>query len=86
MQINILTQVLAEDNIQIHSISEHTKASESYVEVTINQENGFSWNGLIPYYYRRTGLFLETEQELAAYLIEIKPYFTKEIIENWIRE
>jgi hypothetical protein len=86
MQIDILTQLLAEHNIQIHSISAHTKASESYVEVTIIQKNGFSWNGLIPYYYRRTGLLLETEQELAAYLIEIKPYFTKETIVNWINE
>ncbi len=37
-----------------------------------------------PLFYRRTALFIKTEEQLAEYLISIKPFFVKSIIENWI--
>jgi hypothetical protein len=39
----------------------------------------------VPYYIRRSGLFIETEEELANYLVSIKPYFTNEKMDEWRR-
>lgn len=66
--------------IVILGFRKHTKASEKYVDVVFIQDDGFVWEGSIPYYYRRTGLFIETEEELAAYLTEIRPLFEQEKI------
>ncbi len=86
MQIDLLQNLLTDHNIRIHSLTDHSKASEKYVEITIQQDNGFVWQGSIPYFYRRTGLFIKNETELAAYLINIKPYFFQEKIDAWIKE
>lgn len=84
LSLQKIQQLLGNQNITVFSISEHTKASENYVEVTFLQDDGFEWIGLIPYYYRRTGLFIENEMDLAEYLIQIKPFFTKDAIFSWI--
>ncbi len=86
MQKDILQDLLTAHNISIHSFTAHSKASEKYVELTFKQDNGFVWQGSIPYFYRRTGLFIKDEVELAAYLIKIKPYFFQEKIDTWIKE
>lgn len=76
-------ELLTGSNISIGRFIDHAKASESYVEVTFIQENGFIWDTVVPYVDRRAGLFLESEEELAAYLKCIKPYFQKSAMENW---
>jgi hypothetical protein len=86
LQLELLQKLLTDESIIIHSTSEHTKASENYVELTFRQDDEFEWTGLIPYFYRRTGLFIETEQELTEYLITIKPFFNKSTIEKWIKD
>ncbi len=67
------------NNIQVLAFRKHLKASEKYVDVEINTDN-FIWKGSIPYYYRRTGLFVETESDLIAYLSKIKDFFSQKNI------
>ncbi len=84
MKLAILNHLLKDHNIKVHNIFSHGKASESYVDVEFIQDNGFRWQGYIPYFYRRTGLMIESEDELSDYLISLKPYFFEEKIKEWI--
>lgn len=87
MNIETLKSSLEGVDIQVFEVSKHTKASELYIKVSFNfPSDGFIWEGLVPYHYRRTGIFIETEEELATYLQEIKPYFDKTASENWIQK
>lgn len=76
-------KLLENSNISIGDFHDHGKASERYVDVTFIQHDGFEWETIVPYVNRRAGLFLETEEELVAYLKSIKPYFQKSAMENW---
>lgn len=78
------SKLLNNKNIIIKRFREHSKASEKYIDLKIVQPDGFSWDGSIPYFYRRTGLFIETPQELADYLNEIYPLFSKNTIDEFI--
>jgi len=81
-----LDELLKEEGIAASGFASNTKASEEYVDTIFIQEDGFKWHGYVPYQYRRTGLCIETEEELAKYLISIKPYFTKERMKKWVEE
>lgn len=73
--------------IIVESFREHSKASEKYIDVTFVQPDGYTWKGSIPYFYRRTGLFIETTEDLIDYLNEIYSHFTKkEILEFQTKE
>lgn len=73
--------------IIVESFREHSKASEKYIDVTFVQPDGYTWKGSIPYFYRRTGLFIETAEDLVDYLNEIYSHFTKkEILEFQTKE
>jgi len=87
MEITIenLTELLDNKYIIVEKFREHSKASEKYIDVTIVQRDGFSWKGSIPYFYRRTGLFIETPEELVEYLNSIYPLFTKKAINEFIK-
>lgn len=78
-----IIELLKHSNIKIGDFYEHGKASECYVAVTFIQDDGFTWNTVVPYVNRRAGLFLETEEELVAYLKSIKPYFKKSAMQKW---
>lgn len=80
-------QVLFKDTeFTIISIRKDLKSSEQYVDVRINHQNGEIWEGSIPYYYRRTGLFIENPIDLLAYLTSIKNYFIKSHIIKFQKE
>lgn len=64
----------------------HSKASESYVEVTFKYESGKTFEGWIPVEYRRTGLDLKTEQEISDYLISIYPFLNPDKRKEWLAE
>ncbi len=83
MTLMFLAELCRRHNIIVRDLIDNTKASEKYVRVTFVQDNGFRWETVVPYYIRRSGLFLETEQELANYLLSIKPYFTIEKMDEW---
>jgi hypothetical protein len=88
MNLEILRSLAKDIDIEIISLSApHQKASELYVEVTFRDtENQYSWTGLVPYFYRRTGLFIESENELIAHLELISPYFKAKNIADWIAQ
>ncbi|MDE5845703.1 MAG: hypothetical protein K2H44_10035 [Muribaculaceae bacterium] len=83
MDINKLNQLLQGKNILVLEEIHNGKSSESYVRTKFVQNNGFTWETVVPYYIRRSGLFLETEEELAQYLESIKPYFSKVEMKKW---
>lgn len=83
MDRNKVVQLLRNSNMVIGNFYEHGKASECYVGVTFIQEDGFKWETTVPYVNRRAGLFIETEEELVAYLKSIKPYFQKSAMQKW---
>ena len=83
--IEELKTLLNNENIIVEGFRQHSKASEKYVDVTIIQDDGsFTWQGSIPYFYRRTGLLIESPIALAKYLNDIYPYFSKKAIDEFI--
>jgi len=77
-------QKVLDSDIKIISFREHGKASEKYIDIEICSNGSIVWRGSVPYYYRRTGLFIEKENELAEYLNGIKQYFSVENTNNFI--
>lgn len=84
MDLEIIKESLNE-NIKIVQFREHSKASEKYVDVEIYDNQKTIWKGSIPYYYRRTGLFIESEEELAEYLNGIIEYFNEDKIKEFMK-
>ena len=85
MEITIeeFSKLLNNKYIIVEAFRQHTKASEKYIDLTFVQKDGFTWKGSIPYFYRRTGLFIETPEDLVQYLNEIYPHFSKTKIEKF---
>ena len=83
MNIDILSNLLVDAGIAVHEFIENNKASENYVRTTFIQDDGFTWDTVVPYVDRRAGMDIKTEQELADYLISIKPYFQEKAMERW---
>ena len=83
MNIDIINKALQGHNITVSEIIDNNKASEKYVRTRFVQDDGFEWNTVVPFYIRRSGLFIESEQEIAEYLISIKPYFKKNEMDAW---
>lgn len=83
--IDAFVKILNNRNIRIENFREHSKASEKYVDVVITQSDGFVWEGAIPYSYRRTGLFIETPQKIAAYLNGLYDSLSKESVDTFIK-
>lgn len=86
MNIDTLVHLLRGTNIKVHEFIDNNKASETYVRTTFIQDDGFKWDTVVPYVDRRAGLNIETEQELAEYLISIKPYFRNNAMRQWKRK
>lgn len=85
MNLEIIKNNL-DDNIEIIQLREHSKASEKYIDINIYENKKIIWSGSIPYFYRRTGMFIESEEELTKYLNKIKINFTKKSINKFIKE
>jgi hypothetical protein len=85
LNINKLQQLLEKDSILVTEFIHNGKSSESYIRTTFVQSDGFKWNTVVPFYNRRSGLFIETEDELAEYLRKIKPFFTKNSMKKWAK-
>ena len=83
MEIFELQGFLKDSNIFVLELLDNSKASEKYVRVTFVQDNNFRWNTVVPYYSRWSALFLEKAEDIASYLISIKPYFTQENMKVW---
>lgn len=83
MNIIVLQSLLKDENITVSKIIENNKASEVYVRTSFTQDDGFKWKTYVPFIDRRAGLEIKTEEELAKYLISLKPYFTPQSMEKW---
>jgi|AntRauTorckE5430_2_1112549.scaffolds.fasta_scaffold08702_3 hypothetical protein len=83
MNLNKINQLTVKEGITVVAIRHHGKASEAYAEVNLKFGNSSVYS-TIPYYYRRTGLLIETEEELTKYLISIKEYFTSKSEQEFV--
>lgn len=83
MDLKKLQSLLKDTGISVSKIKENNKASEVYVKTKFVQSNGFEWDTYVPFIYRRSGLDILSEPELADYLKSLKQYFTKEAMEIW---
>lgn len=85
MNLNKLNQLLQGKDIFVSEEIYNNKSSEIYVRTKFVQDNGFIWETVVPYYIRRSGLFIKTEEDLAGYLEKIKPFFTKAEMDKWAK-
>jgi hypothetical protein len=83
LSLDLIKEHLEGSNIQVIEFLDNSKASEFYIRTKFIQDDGFEWTSIVPYEYRRSGLKLETEQEVAKYLKSVKPFFTKKWMEEW---
>jgi len=83
MEIALINKMLTDEGIIATKFVHNTKASDYFVKVVFAFADGFEWEAVIPYIYRRSGLSLSTEKEIADYLISIKPYFAEEAMAQW---
>lgn len=67
MDINKIKGLLNGTGIEVSEIIENNKASETYIRTKFTQEDGFSWDTVVPYIDRRAGLEIKTEEELADF-------------------
>ncbi len=80
-----IQSLLANDKIIIGEIIDNNKSSEKYIKAKFVQDNGFTWETYVPYYSRWSALFIEKEEDVAAHLRSLKPYFTKERMDEWAK-
>ena len=65
--MEVLQKLLESDGIIVTELIRNTKASECYVRTRFIQDDGFSWDTVVPYIDRRAGLNIENESKLAEY-------------------
>lgn len=81
--IDVINTLTIKHGIQVIEHLANTKASDYFLKVKFTQPNGEVWTTVVPYVYRRSNLNMQDDNEIAAYLIKLKPYFAKEAMENW---
>ena len=84
MDILEIQKHIRNKNIKIVGARIHSKASEKYIDVVFSYSNQPKWDGSIPYFYRRTGLLLETPQEIAQLIEKAYEAVKKENASKWI--
>ena len=84
MNITDIKKHISNKNIEIVGAREHSKASEKYIDVVFSYSNQPKWDGSIPYFYRRTGLFLESPQEIAQLIEKAYEAVKKENASKWV--
>lgn len=83
MNLSEIKRLLDGQGIIVSDIIENNKSSEKYIKTKFVQSNGFSWETYVPYYSRWSALFIEKEEDMAAYLMSLKQYFTEEKMKQW---
>lgn len=79
MIIHVDRYPISYDNNQIV----HSKANERYVSVKMEYGEDGNFEGWIPIEYRRTGLNLNSREEIERYLISIYPYLNPKLYPQW---
>jgi hypothetical protein len=83
LELTKIQSFLKGSNITVIEFLDNSKASEYYVRTKFVQDDGFTYTTIVPYEYRRTGLELRSEKDIADYLKSVKKYFTKTWMKNW---
>ncbi|MFA5603796.1 MAG: restriction endonuclease [Bacilli bacterium] len=73
------------DNIEFIEKKFHSKASEEYVSVVFSYDK-YKWEGWVPIVYRRTGLFLEAEDDIKNYLNIVYEEMNPKNYFNWLKQ
>jgi hypothetical protein len=84
MKLENIQNLIKNSNIKVVGLRLHSKASEKYVDAIFKYEKQEDWDGSIPYFYRRTGLFLETEKEVAELVEKAYEAIKKENSDSWV--
>lgn len=86
MDVDELNRLLVGSGIQALGTTEHSKASEAFVDIEIrDQQSGTPlWSGLVPYRYRKTGLDVQSESEFVEFLDSIRSHFEPQNARAWI--
>lgn len=69
-----------------HGQRNHSKASETYVDVTFRYDDGTVWVGSIPIEFRRTGIELTDPLDIEKYLEEVYAYCDPSKYSEWRQE
>ena len=84
MEIDVINAALEGEGIRVTGARNHEKASERWVQVEFAGPDGDQWwVGPIPYQDQRARLELETDDEIADYLRNIKEHFDPEAVQQW---
>ncbi len=86
MELDKLKKLLDGKDIFVFEIIRNKKASEEYVGTTFLQDDGFVWTTYVPFYSRWSAKYYTKEEDVAAYLEELRPYFTWQRMEAWKRK
>jgi hypothetical protein len=74
------------EKIVQHGQRRHSKASESYIDVTFRYDDGTIWEGAIPVEYRRTGVDLAESSAIEEYLQQAFLYCHPSNYPKWRQE
>ena len=77
-----LTKMVGDSDIKVLGFWTHTKATESYVLISIC-DNGKWREWYIPYVYRRTNTLIDTVQDIAKYIKLRKWFLSKSRVESF---
>ncbi|MFC1595251.1 restriction endonuclease [Patescibacteria group bacterium] len=84
MDIIKIKKYIKNKNIKLVKARSHSKASEKYIDVVFSYTNQPDWDGSIPYFYRRTGLFLEAPEEIAQLIEKAYEAVKQDNAKKWI--
>lgn len=77
-----LAMMVGDRKIKARGFWTHTKATETYVVISVL--DGVVWKEwYIPYVYRRTNTFIDTANDLVAYIKERKPLLTAASVDKF---
>lgn len=83
MEIDKLNALLDGTGIEAKEFLQNTKASDYFARVVFSFPDGYQKEAVVPYIYRRSGLNLKDEKEVADYMVSIKPCFTAASMAAW---
>lgn len=86
IDIAAINKHLEKEHIVVTGAHSHNKASEVYVDVIYSAPDGSPiWDGSIPVHYRRTGLALKDETEIANHLLQAREHLLHKNRHEWIK-
>ena len=83
--IKEINKLLEGSGITVIEFRENSPACEKYIYTRFKQDDESFIETMVPYVYRRSGLNLETTEEIASHLRSLQKYFSKEHINKWCK-